>query len=140
MNRIIETVIGSVIEWGGIEAVTCMDFLSQDTFDPYFFISLDIYYADTVPEFEQRSLTFPDAVAFESSRAHLKDRFLLKDIPVVGQNGRDPGAHGIALDQGSMAHSHSRHVGDGVPFPGAQDPELDSVVAEALLAMHGERK
>lgn len=82
INRIIQAIVDTVTGWDGIEAVTSMEFLADETFDSYFFVSLDIYYSDRLPDFEDRRQFFPEAVAYESSRAHFKDRFLLNDIPI----------------------------------------------------------
>jgi hypothetical protein len=82
IDRIIQSVTDTVTAWDGVDAVTSMEFLADETFDSYFFISLDIYYSQELPVFEQRRQFFPEAIAFESSRAHFKDRFLLNDIPV----------------------------------------------------------
>lgn len=82
INRIIDSLTDIITTWDGVEAITSMEFLADETFDAYFFISLDIYFAKELPEFERRRSYFPEAIAFESSRAHLKDRFLLHDIPI----------------------------------------------------------
>ena len=82
VKRIIQSVVDTVTTWEGVEAITSMEFLAEETFDSYFFISIDIYYSKELPDFEHRRQFFPEAIAFESSRAHFKDRFLLNDIPV----------------------------------------------------------
>lgn len=82
VNRIINSIADVITSWKGVDALTSMEFLAEETFDPYFFISLDIYYSNEIPEFEERRSFFPEAIAFESSRAHFKDRFLLHDVPV----------------------------------------------------------
>ncbi len=82
VNRIIDSLIDIITTWEGLDAITSMEFLADETFDAYFFISLDVYYSKELPVFETRRDSFSDAIAFESSRAHLKDRFLVHDIPI----------------------------------------------------------
>lgn len=82
VDRVCSELIDTVSSWDSVQAISMMDFLSDETFDPYFFISIDVYFNGGLPDFEERKKIFPDAIAFEASRARQKDRFLIRDLPV----------------------------------------------------------
>lgn len=69
--------------WNNVEVITCTDFAQMDIYDPYFSITLDVYYrGGTIPFRNDRKKIFSDMDFFESSTVTLKDRFLLEDLPV----------------------------------------------------------
>ena len=82
VERTLDELIGIVSNWEHVQAVAVAEFLSDEEYDPYFFISLDVYHEHDLPSFEERKEQFPRAIAFESSRAKKKDRFLINDLPV----------------------------------------------------------
>lgn len=82
VDRICSRITETVSAWDSVRALSLMDFISSETFDPYFFISIDVYFNGELPDFEKRKAFFPDAIAFEASRAKQKDRFLINDLPV----------------------------------------------------------
>ena len=81
-RRIIENISASVSQWENIHAVACAPLLVNEPYDPYYFISMDLYYTSRFPDFETRLKTFPEAFAFETSNTRSKDRFLIGDTPV----------------------------------------------------------
>ncbi len=66
----------------GVEAITLHESAESDIDDPYFFLSLDIYYRGALPEPQDRQCFFEDAGGFESSEYTDKDRFFLEQLPV----------------------------------------------------------
>jgi hypothetical protein len=66
----------------GVEAITLHESAESDIHDPYFFLSLDIYYSGALPSPQQRQHFFEDAGGFESSEYTEKDRFFLEELPV----------------------------------------------------------
>jgi hypothetical protein len=86
MKRKVERIAGDLAKrlqkWQNIEAITLADSADNEIYDPYFFLSMDVYYNGAVPEPEVRRKLFSDAAAFESSNINEKDRFLLEDFPV----------------------------------------------------------
>jgi hypothetical protein len=66
----------------GIEAITLHESAESDINDPYFFMSLDVYYRGALPSYEQRINFFEGAGGFETSNYTEKDRFFYGDLPV----------------------------------------------------------
>jgi len=66
----------------GVDAITLAETSAVDLSDPYFFVSLDVYYRGSLTEAEVRHKLFQDAGAFESSTVASKDRFLIEGLPV----------------------------------------------------------
>jgi hypothetical protein len=66
----------------GIEAITLHESAESDVTDPYFFLSLDVYYRGALPTAEQRIDLFEGAGGFETSYYTSKDRFFYGDLPV----------------------------------------------------------
>lgn len=82
VERIASELASRLQKWQNIEAITLADSADNEVYDPYFFLSLDVYYNGAVPVPEERKKLFPDAAAFESSNINEKDRFLIDDFPV----------------------------------------------------------
>ena len=86
MRRKVERISTNLVErlknWEGVDCILLADTPKSDDYDPYFFISLDVYYRGRLPGAEDRQRQFSDAGAFESSSVASKDRFLVEDIPV----------------------------------------------------------
>jgi hypothetical protein len=68
--------------WSCVEAIALADSAEFDVYDPYFFISLDVYHRKEIPDTEERLRSYSGAGAFESSSTARKDRFLIEGIPV----------------------------------------------------------
>ena len=72
----------SVLEnWEAVDTITWVDTGYEDIYDPYFFISLDVYCSGEIPAPDVRETELPDVFAFETLKLTRKDRFLLDDIP-----------------------------------------------------------
>ncbi|MDR1909591.1 MAG: DUF4037 domain-containing protein [Spirochaetaceae bacterium] len=69
--------------WPGVECVSLNEAAMPDTLDPYFALVLDVFFSAPIPPPEERrGLYGEDVTAFENSSHHLKDRFLIGDMPV----------------------------------------------------------
>ncbi len=86
MKRKVERISNSIVERfkavESIEAITLHISAESDIHDPYFFMSLDVYYNGALPESRERQLLFEDAGGFETSSYCKKDRFFMEDLPV----------------------------------------------------------
>lgn len=60
----------------GIEAITLHESAEISPDDPYFYLSLDVYYRGSLPDPQIRKDIFSGLGAFESSAYAMKDRFL----------------------------------------------------------------
>jgi hypothetical protein len=85
MKPRVESAVNQIISvlkrWDGVDTISLVETGYEDIYDPYFFVSLDVYCAGEIPDVEARREEFPDVVAFESLQLTRKDRFLLDDIP-----------------------------------------------------------
>lgn len=77
-----ESVANAVKAWPCVDSVVLGEPISEDLFDPYFFLSIDVYHTGSVPPVEARMESFSFGVAFESAQSNRKDRFLAGDIPI----------------------------------------------------------
>ncbi len=68
--------------WEQVDCIARADTLDVDVYDPYFYISLDVYYRGEIPDVEERMGFFSEAGAFESSSVASKDRFLIDNLPI----------------------------------------------------------
>ncbi len=66
----------------GIEAITLHESAEIAPDDPYFYLSMDVYYRGALPEAADRKDIFSGAGAFESSSYAMKDRFFIDMLPV----------------------------------------------------------
>ena len=82
VDRISQDLAKKIQEWQEVDCIILGESAQSDAFDPYFFISLDIYYRGTLPKVDDRHQLFSNVGAFESSSVSSKDRFLLEDIAV----------------------------------------------------------
>lgn len=82
VDRISQGLSQKLQDWRQVDSILLAESAQSAILDPYFFISLDIYYRGILPNVDQRQRLFSDAGAFESSSVSSKDRFLLEDIPV----------------------------------------------------------
>ena len=81
VGRAVGQVSEILARWNGIDAVACIE-SGDDLYDPYFFVSLDIYLSGTIPAVGERKEQLQGIVAFESSSVTKKDRFLVDSVPV----------------------------------------------------------
>ncbi|MFP4374857.1 MAG: hypothetical protein ACLFPO_11040 [Spirochaetaceae bacterium] len=77
----VNRVVGILKRWEGVDTISLVDTGFEDIYDPYFFVSLDVYCSGDIPDPESRQRELIDVVAFETLKLTRKDRFLLDDIP-----------------------------------------------------------
>ncbi|MBT3274485.1 MAG: hypothetical protein HN368_15115, partial [Spirochaetales bacterium] len=82
VERISTDLAARLKEWEGVDSILLAESAESNEFDPYFNVSLDVYYRGTLPDADIRQQLFSDAGAFESSSMASKDRFLLESLPV----------------------------------------------------------
>jgi hypothetical protein len=81
IDNALEKITATVSAWRSVDTLTVLE-SGEDIYDPYFFLSLDVYYNGQVPNVREREQMFDYVMAFESSQVNRKDRFLFEDIPV----------------------------------------------------------
>lgn len=82
IERITKDLSERIAAWDCVDAITIAESAQADFDDPYFFVSLDVFYSGEVPPLDVRRKVFQDAGAFESSTVAMKDRFLIDGVPV----------------------------------------------------------
>ncbi len=85
MTREVESAVTTVTEivrtWPNVEAVTLVQG-EEDVYDPYFFLSFDVFLEGGPPELDERVKAFENVGAFEAAPVSRKDRFLVEWIPI----------------------------------------------------------
>lgn len=81
VRRAIDALTSTIGAWSETEAIALV-LTGEDVYDPYFFLSLDVYTRGPVRSADLREREFGDVVAFEHSALAHKDRFLIGDMPV----------------------------------------------------------
>ena len=76
----IEQVVTTITKWPAVEAIALMDY-QDDMYDPYFFISLDVYVSSDIPKDQKRRDDFSFTGGFETGPMGRKDRFFYEEIP-----------------------------------------------------------
>jgi hypothetical protein len=71
-----------ISSWPGIETVVLGEAAEARILDPYFTISLDVYYRNALPDAAERKSCFGNPAAFDTVPAFTEDRFLLEELPV----------------------------------------------------------
>lgn len=80
VEQSVNIIADTVFAWPCVDAVTIMD-SELDSNDPYFQVSLDVYFVGELPSETVRVPAFSYAGAFESNPARQKDRFIIDTIP-----------------------------------------------------------
>lgn len=80
VDNALHTIADTIFSWPCVDSILSLEH-GDDQLDPYFMISLDVYYRGEIPPETLRLPAFSYAGAFESNLARLKDRFLFEDIP-----------------------------------------------------------
>jgi hypothetical protein len=73
-------IIAELKSWDEVEAVTLLT-SGDDIYDPYYFLSLDVYTTAPVRQGVDRSSAYGAVSAFESSVLTHKDRFMVGELP-----------------------------------------------------------
>lgn len=82
VRNVVDTIVGVLKEWDGVQAVVLQHFAEKDIYDPNFSVTLDVFRNGEIPDRDERQAAFGDSMYFDSSRVKLKDRFMLEDLPV----------------------------------------------------------
>lgn len=82
VKTIIDTLQNVIASWTDVNCILAGKALKEDILDPYFVITLDVYYKDTIPDSEKRNVLFDYPGAFETSPKQDKDRFFIDELPV----------------------------------------------------------
>ena len=86
MKRKVERISKSITEIlkniPGVDSILLNESAEIDIVNPYFFLSMDVYYNGAFPVASERRKMFEDAGAFESSYINMKDRFFIEDLPI----------------------------------------------------------
>ena len=86
MKRKVERISSSISEIlkniPGVDSILLNESTEIDIINPYFFLSIDVYYTGAFPAAPERQKLFEDAGAFESSHINMKDRFFIEDLPI----------------------------------------------------------
>lgn len=80
IEQSVDAIIARISSWEFVDTITVVE-SGEDLYDPYFFISFDVFLTGPVPDEETRREVFSDTIAFEALQNNRKDRFLLDDIP-----------------------------------------------------------
>ena len=80
VEEAVQKVVKTLSSWDCTEAITLMEH-QDDIYDPYFFLSLDVYTRDQLPGEADRRQSFQYTGAFEPGTLGRKDRFILDDLP-----------------------------------------------------------
>jgi hypothetical protein len=75
-------VAGILREWKSVDCIALGEMIAEDFYDPYFFLTIDVYHKGPIPEGEARERSLSFGLAFESSLAKGKDRLIVDDVPV----------------------------------------------------------
>ncbi len=65
-----------------VDSILLNESAEIDVVNPYFFLSMDVYYDGAFPAASERRKLFEDVGAFESSYINMKDRFFIEDLPI----------------------------------------------------------
>ncbi|MBB6478591.1 DUF4037 domain-containing protein [Spirochaeta isovalerica] len=83
VKGVTDELVKRLSSWSNVEVITCTDAATIDFYDPYFSITLDVYYrGDAILSRIEREKLFSDSLYFESSTVTQKDRFMMDDFPV----------------------------------------------------------
>jgi hypothetical protein len=78
---IVEKITGIIKEWPSVDSVLMGKLISEEFYDPYYFLSLDVYHSGSIPHAAERGKEFRFGMAFES-QVKGKDRLIVDDVPV----------------------------------------------------------
>jgi hypothetical protein len=79
---IAEKITSLIKEWPSVDSVLTGQLIAEEFYDPYYFLSLDVYYSGDLPPVEERGKSLSFGTAFESSHSKGKDRLFADDVPV----------------------------------------------------------
>ena len=80
-THLTEPIVEVLSGWPGVDSVGVIQ-SGADSYDPYYFVSLDVYCSGDIPDADERGDALKDHTMFESSHVTRKDRFLVGETPV----------------------------------------------------------
>ncbi len=82
VQRLSEELTELIRQWLGVTAIVLGEAAEIETLDPYFSITLDVYFTGNLPPANDRRSRFGNPTAFEAAPVFPEDRFLREDLPV----------------------------------------------------------
>jgi hypothetical protein len=83
IKEVTDELVKRISKWDSVEVITCTEASSMDVYDPYFSITLDVYYqGEGIPAGKDRGEQFADTDFFEYSTVSNKDRFMMQGFPI----------------------------------------------------------
>ena len=79
--RLAGPIVEVLSEWPGVDSTAILQ-SGSDQYDPYYFLSLDVYCNGEIPDACAREAAMEGHSAFESSQVTRKDRFFIGETPV----------------------------------------------------------
>lgn len=79
--RLMEPIVEVISSWQGVNSVALLQ-SGSDPYDPYYFLSIDVYCTGDIPSASDRKSQLRGHSAFESSNVTRKDRFFMGETPV----------------------------------------------------------
>ena len=82
VQQLLEDLVKEISRWNTVDTITVAEPADDDLLSPYFFLSVDVFYRNSIPTPEERLHSFESATLFESSNFGTKDRFFIQGIPI----------------------------------------------------------
>jgi hypothetical protein len=79
---IAEKIVGIIKAWPSVDSILIGKLISEEFYDPYYFLSLDVYYTDAIPLAAKRGEEFRFGAVIETSQVNGKDRLIVEEVPV----------------------------------------------------------
>ncbi|MEE8440910.1 MAG: DUF4037 domain-containing protein [Spirochaetia bacterium] len=79
--RLAQPIVEVLSRWPGVDCVAVLQ-SGSDQYDPYYFLSLDVYCNGEIPDSDTREAELEGHSAFESSQVTRKDRFFVGETPI----------------------------------------------------------
>ena len=79
---------------------------------------------------------FAESITHTDGSRHL----MAEDIALMRHNRRHTRAHVVALDQGHMAHRHTRHIGDGIIPSRGKNARREPPLTQRLVRLRGQHR
>jgi len=80
-TRLAEPIVEVLSGWPGVDCAAVLQ-SGSDQYDPYHFLSVDVYCDGEIPNSAARQEALEEHSAFESSQVTRKDRFFVGDTPI----------------------------------------------------------
>ncbi|MDR1316400.1 MAG: DUF4037 domain-containing protein [Spirochaetales bacterium] len=79
---IAENITAIIKKWPSVDSILMENLMAEDVYDPYYFLSLDVYYSGSIPPPEERKKALCFGKIFETSQVKGKDRLIVDEVPV----------------------------------------------------------